>query len=103
MRVGDRNPLSVALEEESGAAVNLSGCAVTFRMVKVASGEVVVNDAAATVDDAANGFVSYAFAAPDTAEGRQGIHDATFRVTTAGGIPRTFPVRGPIKLSILPR
>jgi hypothetical protein len=103
LRAGDRNPLQVALAEESGAAVNLAGCSVTFRMIKVATGEVVVNDAAAVVDDAAAGIVSYAFAAPDTAPGREGIHEATFRVTTGAGIPRTFPARGPIKLSILAR
>ena len=102
LRVGDLLPLQVALREESGAAVNLTGATVTARMVNVASGEVVIADRSVTVESAAQGFVSLEWSTPDTATGREGIHDLTFRVTIAAR-PRTFPVRGPIKIQILPR
>jgi len=103
MRVGDRNPLQVALREESGTPVDLSGSTVTARVASVATGLVIVDDRACVIDDAADGLVTLEVAADDTAAGREGIHDVTFRVTTAGGLPRTFPARGPLKLVVLPR
>ncbi len=99
-RVGDRSPLEAALRELDGSIVDLTGATVTARMTNRATGAVKVSDAAATVDDAAQGYVSYAWSAGDV--DTPGDFDFTFR-STVGGISRTFPLDGPMVVEISPR
>ena len=65
MKKGDRLPLLSGTMTLNGAAVNLTGATVTFRMRRVGTGASQVN-AAATVTNAAAGRVQYAWAAGDT-------------------------------------
>lgn len=71
------------------AAADLTGDTVTFTMVNAADGTVVVNAAAATVTDAANGLCHYDFESADV--DTAGVYWYTFRqVDTAE--KASFPV-----------
>lgn len=63
--VGNREAIGAALKDLSGAAVNVTGRTIVFRMVALSSGTVKVNNAAATLVDAADGEVSYTPSASD--------------------------------------
>lgn len=63
---GDRRTaIAATLRKPDGEVVDLTGCTVTFRMVKASDDTVKINSAAATVDDAEEGDVSYSWAAAD--------------------------------------
>lgn len=58
--VGNLEPIGAALKDIDGAALNLTGKTILFRMVLIASpNTVVINNKAATLDVAASGEVSY--------------------------------------------
>lgn len=66
LTVGDRRtPLTDALTDSSGAAIDLTGHTVALRMV-AEDGTVKINSAAGSVDSpATNGYVTYNWAAGD--------------------------------------
>ena len=69
-------PITAEFVDDGGSVVDLTNAtSVTFRMAEVDTGTLNV-DAAATIDDAATGQVSYHFAPADTAT--PGLHVAEF-------------------------
>lgn len=89
--VGDRlTPFSMQLIQ-SGAAVDLTGKTVLFRMEEK-EGTVVVDDASATIDVAASGKVSYAPAEEDV--DTPGEYFAWFIVVGSGSKRDTYPHDG---------
>jgi hypothetical protein len=76
---------------------NLVGASVTFTM-EDRSGNVIVDAAAATINDAALGIVRYAFQPADTA--LEGEYKASFKVTYADASIETFPNDAVIAISI---
>ena len=95
-RVGDvRTAISVTFTQENEAgvstAVNITGLAVTVKVVNGATGAVVVAATATgvTVTDAVNGEVDYQL--PDAAVANAGIFWMSFIVTQTG-FTDTFPV-----------
>lgn len=62
---GNREPIAAQLLDMDGAAINLTGRTVVFRMVLIADGTVKINNAAATLDTASTGKVSYTPSASD--------------------------------------
>ncbi len=64
--VGDRlEPLRKQLLDRGGVPVNLSGATITFRMISRADGSVKIANAAAIIENAAEGRVRYEWAAND--------------------------------------
>jgi hypothetical protein len=63
--VGNREAIGVTLKDLTGAVVDLTGRTIVFRMVALSDGSVKVNNAAATIDDAEDGEVSYTPTASD--------------------------------------
>lgn len=60
--IGNREAIGATLKDNNGAALNLAGKTIVFRMVHATGASkntVKVNNAAATLDDAATGKVSY--------------------------------------------
>ena len=89
--VGDRlTPLQVELWRD-GAAVDLTGAGVTFRMVRLGDGSVKVSDQNATIVTAASGLVQYAFAAADVDEPGE---FAAYFLVTSGSSRESFPHDG---------
>lgn len=86
-----RNDTSPAIAQQllngSGVAVDLTGASVRFHMSSSAG--VLIVDAAATIDVAATGMVSYQWQAADTA--LSGTFSQEWEVTYAGGRIETFP------------
>ena len=85
--------------ELDGSIVDLTGATVTARMTNRATGAVKVSDAAAIVDDAAQGYVSLRMV------GRRRRHAGRLRLhlpIDRGGISRTFPLDGPMVVEISP-
>lgn len=69
--VGNREPLGAVLVDADGAPINLTGRTIVFRMLDMATGAVIVDNAVAALDNAAAGEVSYTPAANEVAaEGR---------------------------------
>lgn len=87
MKQNDREPAYTGTITVSGEAVDLTGRTVTFVMADAVT-EVVKVEAAADIDDAENGEVSYAWEDGDT--DTAGLYKASWVVST-GGLPRTFP------------
>ena len=80
--VGNRLPaISENIVTESGAAVDLTGATVKFKMRRISSSTLKV-DAAATVDNAAGGLVHYDWAAADV--DTAGEYLVWWEVTSAG-------------------
>ena len=88
--VGNREPLGATLTDIDGAALNLTGKTITFRMVLMLDGSVKVNDASAALDVAASGQVSYTPAAIDV--DTAGLYACYF--TDDDTIDRLFPYDG---------
>ena len=96
----DRSPaFSVTLEAPAGTAIDLTGCSVKFIMTLDGATTAAVS-AAATIDSAADGEVSYSWGATDTETA--GLYRAEFEVTFAGGTKRTFPANDYLYINILP-
>lgn len=88
---GDRLPeLEVQLSDKNGNVPVVGATAeFTMRGPRLVAG-------AATLTDAANGIVSYAWAVGDT--DTVGEYHASFRVTFADGRAQTFPVILPVSV-----
>jgi hypothetical protein len=63
--LGNRSPLRAILQNNAGVAINVTGLAITFRMVLISDGTVKVSDQSATIVTAAAGEVEYAFTTGD--------------------------------------
>lgn len=84
-----RGPSATLRDADTKAAIDLTGDTVAFRMVdKSNTATVVVNSAAANLDDAANGQVSYDFLAADV--DTAGTF-AAWWIRTSGGKTEHFP------------
>jgi len=79
---GARQPALGGQILSDGLPVNLTGTTVTFYMHAISSATMKVNGAAATITDAPNGRVQYAWAAADV--DTQDYYLGFWRVTTAG-------------------
>lgn len=88
MKRNDTLPKVTATLQTNGSNYNLTGATVKFIMRATGAGAPKV-DAAATVTNAANGAVEYAWIAADT--DTEGDFNAEFEVTTSGGDVITFP------------
>ncbi|MFQ6673084.1 MAG: BppU family phage baseplate upper protein [Candidatus Tectimicrobiota bacterium] len=90
IKEGDTTPaIRRTLQDEDGNAINLTGGAtVQFKMRSPGATTPKV-DAAATLVDAANGVVEYAWATGDT--DTAGSYWAEFEVTFPSGKIETFP------------
>lgn len=88
----------VALKDNSGASVNLTGCSVKFHMSNYTAGSVI--NSAATIVDAVNGLVSYAWLGSDTTTA--GDFSTEWKVTFPSGAQQTFPQNGYNVVTILP-
>lgn len=99
IKKGDRLPkLRATLVDGNSAVINLTGGSVQFRMRARAGGALKVN-AAATVVDAVNGVVEYAWQAIDV--DTAGTFDAEFAVTLSG-LVQTVPSSGYVLVIIEP-
>ncbi|MEK7178567.1 MAG: hypothetical protein AAB721_02855 [Patescibacteria group bacterium] len=99
LKKGDRLPkLRATLLDGDGAAINLTGAAVQFRMRPRGGGALKV-DAAATIVTPASGIVEYSWAALDV--DTEGVFDAEFAVTLAG-LVQTVPASGAVLVVIEP-
>lgn len=81
--LGDRRTaIAATLRDADRAPVDLTGHTVAFRLTRASDDTVKINSAAATVDSALLGQVSYALSAADhTAIATAGDHWAWFIVT----------------------
>ena len=99
IKQNDTRPIiSATLIDGDGSIANLDGASVVFKMRKVGA-TVSTVDAAATIADAENGKVTYAWTALNTAT--VGDYEAEFEVTYAGGGIQTFPNNGYIEIEIV--
>jgi hypothetical protein len=97
IKKGDREPAFTSQLLVAGEPVNLTGRSVRFLMRHAVTGTLKVN-AAATIVDAENGRVSYAWAAGDT--DTPGLYKAEWEVMS-GGLRRTFPPRGYLHIEVV--
>ena len=99
LKKGDRLPkLRATLVDGAGAAINLAGASIVFRMRPQRGGALKVN-AAATIVDAATGVVEYSWAAVDV--DTEGVFVGEFAVTLAG-LVQTVPASGYVLVCIEP-
>lgn len=99
MKAGDTAPVVRAtLLDEQGAPVDLTGASVKFVMATATEPRTVSVDSAATLADAANGVVEYAWAVGDTNE--PGSYVAEFEVVYADTSVQTFPTEGYVDVTI---
>lgn len=76
VKTGDTKPLRAQLAYvDGGGPINLTGGTVAFHMTGILVGS-------CTIDDPLNGWVSYPWAAGETATA--GVFDAEFQVTLGG-------------------
>ncbi len=107
LRVGDTTSIiRTTLEDSTGAAVNIQGATVRFRVAPINGSGTPVIDAAASNDqntdgsDGSKGKVSYAWGAGTT--NTAGLFLADWRVTYSGGGIQTFPNDGYILVRVSP-
>jgi hypothetical protein len=107
LRVGDTTSIiRTTLEDSTGAAVNIQGATVKFRVAPInGSGTPVINTAASndqngTGVDGSKGKVSYAWVAGNT--NVSGLYLADWQVTYSGGGIQTFPNDSYILVRITP-
>ena len=89
--VGNREAIAAQLLDNDGAAVNLTGLAMKFRMVEISTGTVIVNDADATIVDAATGKVSYT---PESGDFDAAGLFACYFIDSTTSPPRRWPYDG---------
>lgn len=90
---GDRLPsLQTTLKDENGAAVNLTGTTVRFKMRAYGQSGTPKVDQPATTVDAVGGIVRYDWALVDV--DTSGWFEAEWEVTYADGRKATFPTQG---------
>lgn len=91
MKRGDRQPAIAMFLLEDQQGISLAGCTVRFimRLPGAVSAKIA---AAATIDDAATGAVSYAWGATDT--DTTGIYRAEWEITFPNAQTRTVPAEG---------
>jgi hypothetical protein len=94
-----RPAIAANLTDANAAAVNLTGATVKFSMRVEPAGTVKVSAAAATIDDAEAGQVSYNWTASDTNTADD--YEAEFQVTFVGGAVQTFPGRNWIAVHVI--
>lgn len=93
VRQGDTaSTLEDQLLDAAGVPVNITGAAVTLKLVPLKGGPAIIDNQAATIVDAATGRVSRAWQAGETAT--PGFYLGSWRVTFAGGAVQTFPNSG---------
>ena len=98
IKENDTSPvIQRTLTDAAGTAVNLTGSSVVFKMYDQMRTTQVVSSAA-TLDDAANGVVSYTWLAADTDV--PGWYWVEFEVTYADTSIETFPNSGYISVLI---
>lgn len=92
-------PIEATLEDADGNAKDLTNASgVDFHM-KDPRADTAKVDAAGSIDDAANGKVSYQWVASDV--DTEGEYEAEFEVTWSDGDTETFPKDGYLDLKIL--
>lgn len=91
--------LGITIEAPAGTAVDLTGTTVRFHM-KLPGASSAKVDAAANIDSATDGEVSYTWQSGDT--DTAGLYLAEFEVTFAGSVVRTFPVDDYLYVNVLP-
>lgn len=99
IKEGDRDPAIEATLERDGSAYGLS----TAQRVDIVVGALrdpPVVDAQATITDAANGTVEYAWQSGDT--GEPGTYRTEWVVTTSSGDETTFPDAGYKTITVWP-
>ncbi|MGD9644305.1 MAG: hypothetical protein AB7U73_01245 [Pirellulales bacterium] len=98
--VGDRlEPLRKQLLDRTGTPVNLNSSTVAFRMVAASDGSVKINDAAAIIEDGANGRVRYEWASGDVDTAAD--YYAWF-IRTEGGKVEHYPTGAELIIHIIP-
>lgn len=98
MKKGDRLPLlRAALKGSDGAALDLNGASVTFRMRPTLGGALKVNAGATIIGSPSDGVVQYAWGATDT--DTVGTFDGEFAVSISGLI-ETVPNSGYVTIEI---
>jgi len=70
------DPITAVIVDGDNEEIDLSGWTIVFRMVDIETGIVKINNAACTVNDRANGKVSYSFTATDI--NTEGCYQAWF-------------------------
>lgn len=99
LKRGDTLPqIKSTLRNPDKSLMNLTGATVRFRMRARGAGSAKV-DAVATVVDAANGVVAYAWSPADT--DTEGLYDAEWPVTKSGAV-ETVPNNGFLRVLIGP-
>jgi predicted P-loop ATPase/GTPase len=89
----DESPtFQTTLKDNAGTAVNVTGATVVVRMTRIGATSRTIDDASATLDNAAGGVVSYQFSDTDTAT--HGVYRLNWVVTYSGGRQETFPNEG---------
>lgn len=92
IKTNDTSPkLAVTLTNSSGNAINLSGCTARFHMKAYGQSGLKVQSSA-TITDAPNGVVEYAWSGTDT--DTAGTYYGEVEITYGDGSVETFPNNG---------
>lgn len=89
VKAGDTVPITAALKDGTGAAVNLTGATVVCRIMHAPTGTFLFSGAATVVGDPTLGQVSRALSASET--GTPGAYFVDWVVTFGGGTIQRFP------------
>lgn len=92
--------IQITCTDSSGAAVNVTGASISFKMKKPGSSTLKVNAAGAIVT-AASGIIKYVWATGDT--DTAGEYEAEFQVTFSDSSIQTFPNGGNLSIYIYPQ
>lgn len=99
--VGDTaKPLRmVVVDDDTGEAEDLSGLTAVFRMVVASSGQAVIDDVAAVVENAASGILRYDWEDGDV--DAEGQFFCCFILTNGDGDTTRFPNGKKLRVDIL--